>query len=48
MADSLISLRLDDLPLLQHIISDLGVAQAIDAALPPHGHWSGISGKAHL
>lgn len=43
MTDTLISLRLDDLPLLQHIISDLGVAQAIDSALPPHGHWSGIS-----
>ena len=43
MERDLINLRVDELPLLQHIINDLGIKRSIDTVLPAHGNWSGIS-----
>jgi transposase len=43
MSRELINIRVDELPLLQHIISDLGIKRSIDSVLPAHGNWSGIS-----
>lgn len=43
MGGELISLRVDELPLLHHIIGDLGIKESIDGVLREHGNWSGIS-----
>jgi transposase len=43
MQEELLSLRLDELPLLQHIIRELGIEAAVDNALPAHGNWCGAS-----
>jgi transposase len=43
MNRNLISLRVDDLPLLHQIIGDLGIKGSVDAVLAEHGNWSGIS-----
>ena len=43
MDRNLVSLRVDELPLLHHFIVDLGIKSAIDGVLPEHGNWSGIS-----
>jgi transposase len=43
MNRNLISLRVDELPLLYDIINDLGIKSSIDAVLEEHGNWSGIS-----
>jgi transposase len=43
MNHRLISLRVDELPLLHHIIKDLGIKTCIDSVLDEHGNWSGIS-----
>lgn len=39
----LISLRVDDLPILHEIIKDLQIGSSIDAVLGAHGNWSGNS-----
>jgi transposase len=43
MERDLISLRVDELPLLHHFIGDLGIKGSMDAVLGEHGNWSGIS-----
>ena len=43
MEQELISLRLDDIPLLHHVIGELGIRKGIDNVLAQHGNWSGIS-----
>jgi hypothetical protein len=43
MERELINIRVDELPLLQHIIRDLGVKDGIDSVLGAHGNWTGIS-----
>jgi transposase len=35
--------RIDDLPLLIAIMIEMGIPQAIDRQIKPHGHWQGIS-----
>jgi transposase len=43
MDRNLVSIRLDELPLLHHIIKDLGIKRSIDGVLGCHGNWTGIS-----
>jgi transposase len=43
MDRNLVSLRVDDLPLLHHFIGALGIKSAIDSVITEHGNWSGIS-----
>lgn len=43
MERTLMNIRVDELPLLQHIMSDLGIIRSIDSVLPVHGNWSGVS-----
>ena len=43
MGQELISLRVDELPLLSDIIVDLGIKSSLDSILVEHGNWSGIS-----
>lgn len=35
--------QINDLPLLLGIVEDMGIRQAIDAQIRPHGHWQGLS-----
>jgi transposase len=35
--------RIDDIPLLLAIMSEMGIPQQIDKQIKPHGHWQGIS-----
>jgi transposase len=43
MESNLISLRVDELPLLHQLIGELGIKTSIDAVIGEHGNWSGIS-----
>ena len=43
MDRNLISIAVDELPLLHQIISDLGIQESIDSVIPQHGNWSGLS-----
>jgi transposase len=43
MAQELISLRIDELPLLHHLLGELAIKESIDRVLVAHGNWSGIS-----
>ena len=43
MEGNLISLRIDELPLLHRIIGDLGIKASVDSVLGEHGNWSGVS-----
>jgi transposase len=43
MDRNLVSLRVDELPLLHHFMGDLGIKSAIDGVIPEHGNWSGVS-----
>lgn len=43
MDRNLINLRVDELPLIYDIVSDLGVQESIDNELSQHGNWSGLS-----
>jgi transposase len=43
MERTLLSIRVDDIPLLHKIIGDLGVKAAVDEVLPVHGNWLGSS-----
>ena len=43
MEKELQSLRVDELPLLHHIIGELGIKRAIDSVLGEHGNWTGVS-----
>jgi hypothetical protein len=35
--------QINDLPLLLGIVDAMGIRQAIDAQIQPHGHWQGLS-----
>ena len=35
--------QINDLPLLLGLVEEMGIRQAIDAQIRPHGHWQGIS-----
>ena len=43
MNHNLLSLRLDEIPLLHHQIEEIGIKKAIDEVITRHGNWSGIS-----
>jgi transposase len=43
MERNLVSIRVDELPLLHHIIKELGIKRSIDRVLGCHGNWSGVS-----
>lgn len=43
MAQELVSLRVDELPLLHDIISKLGIKSSIDDVILKHRNWSGLS-----
>ncbi len=43
MGQELISLEVDELPLLHHIISELGIKKSIDGVIVEHGNWCGQS-----
>jgi transposase len=43
MESNLISLRVDELPLLHQLIGELGIKTSIDTVIGEHGNWSGIS-----
>src|SRR2546423_13344940 len=35
--------QINDLPFLLGLVNDMGIGQAIDAQIQPHGGWQGIS-----
>jgi len=35
--------QINDLPLLLGLVEEMGIRQAIDAQIHPHGHWQGLS-----
>lgn len=39
----LVSVRVDDIPLLYEMIKSYGIIDAIDAHYPTHGNWEGVS-----
>jgi hypothetical protein len=34
--------QINDLPLLVGLVEEMGIRQATDAQIRPHGHWQGI------
>jgi len=43
MAESLINERVDDIPVLLHVLEGMGLPRIINEVCPSHGNWGGLS-----